>query len=68
MIFLLDFVLGVLNRVAPQMQMFFLSLTIKGSLGLLVLLIGFGFFIEQFLAHFAHFLALLRQWMMSVST
>ena len=65
-LFLLDFTLGVLNRAAPQMEMFFFSMTVKGSLGLLMILVGFVFLAEQVMAHFARFLGLLRQWMMSM--
>jgi flagellar biosynthesis protein FliR len=65
-LFLLDFTLGVLNRAAPQMQMFFLSLSMKGSLGLLIVFVGLAFLLEQILSHFARHLALLRQWVAGV--
>lgn len=64
-LFLLDFTLGILNRAAPQMQMFFLSLTMKGSLGLLVIFLGLAFLLDQILSHFARHLDLLRQWITS---
>lgn len=61
-LFLLDFALGIMNRVAPQMEVFFFSMTIKGGLGLLLILLSFAFLLEQFTAQFAHFLELLQQW------
>lgn len=41
---LLDVSLGLMNRVAPQVQVFFLSLTIKGTAGILIVFLGFGVF------------------------
>jgi len=39
-ILLTDVVLGVLNKMAPQVQVYFVGLTIKGALGLLVMVLA----------------------------
>ena len=50
--FLLDVALGLINRVAPQIQVFFLGFTIKASIGLLVLFAVLGITFEQLIAEF----------------
>ena len=47
--FLLDFVLGLLNRVAPQIQVFFLGISAKATVGILVLFLTFGFAFDEVL-------------------
>lgn len=39
---ILDLALGLINRIAPQFQAYFLGLAVKGPLGLLVVFIGLG--------------------------
>lgn len=62
---LLDIALGLINRVAPQIQVFFLSLTIKGCLGLFVVLCGLGLLVES---QFPAVIRLLRDWLMTLRT
>lgn len=40
--FLSDFCLGLINRFAPQLQVFFLSLPLKSGIGMLILIIYMG--------------------------
>jgi flagellar biosynthetic protein FliR len=61
-LFLTDFALGVINRVAPQIQVFFLGMTGKGSIGLIVVLLGLGMFTDLTISHFATFVAAMRDW------
>lgn len=51
-ILLLDVVLGLLNKVAPQVQVYFLGLTIKTSLGLAAVLLGLLMTIDLMRVHF----------------
>jgi flagellar biosynthetic protein FliR len=57
---LLDIALGMINRVAPQIQVFFLSLTIKGGLGLFIVLLGLATLINR---DFFALLSLFRKWL-----
>lgn len=59
-ILLLDVALGVINRVAPQVQVYFLGLTLKGSLGLLVVFGGLALTFDTVLAEF---IAQVRSWL-----
>jgi len=59
---LTDFALGVINRVSPQIQVFFLGMTGKGSIGLAVVLIGLGLFTDLVISHFATMLNALQNW------
>lgn len=56
----LDVALGIINRLAQQIQVYFLGLTLKGSLGVLVLVLAVGVSFEQV---FSDFLAVLRHWL-----
>jgi len=47
---ILDIVLGLLNRVAPQVQVFFLSMTVKATLGIWILFLTIGLVFEKALA------------------
>ena len=49
---LLDVVLGLLNKVAPQVQVYFLGLTIKTSLGLAAVLLGLLLTVDLMRVHF----------------
>jgi flagellar biosynthetic protein FliR len=62
---LLDFSLAVINRVAPQVQVFFLGMTMKGTLGILVILLALGLTFELIVDHFAQLLQALRAWTMT---
>jgi flagellar biosynthesis protein FliR len=61
-IMLLDVALGVINRIAPQVHVFFLGMTIKGTLGMLILLLVFGMTVDLIVVEYAHTLELLRTW------
>jgi flagellar biosynthetic protein FliR len=45
-VFLVDVVLGILNRVAPQINVFFLGMPLKPLVGLFVLAITFAYFMR----------------------
>ncbi len=59
---LLDIVLGLLNRVAPQVQVYFLGLTVKSTLGLFMVFLSLGVTFALFYEHFGEFLRSIRQW------
>jgi type III secretion protein T len=59
---LTDFALGVINRVSPQIQVFFLGMTGKGSIGLIVVLLGLGLFTDLTITHFATVLNAMQNW------
>jgi flagellar biosynthetic protein FliR len=61
-LFLLDFALGVINRVAPQIQVYFLGLTTKGVVGLLIVFLGLGLFVDLMVEHFGRILQAMRDW------
>lgn len=60
-VFLLDVCLGLINRVAPQIQVFFLGLTIKGTLGILVVFLALGLMIDVMRNEFIVYLDLLQR-------
>ena len=47
--FLTDVALGLVNQAAPKIQVFFLSMTIKATLGILILFLVFGISVQLFL-------------------
>ncbi|MEW6605869.1 MAG: flagellar biosynthetic protein FliR [bacterium] len=46
-LFLIDVGLGIVNRVAPQIQVFFLGMPIKAMMGVLMLLLAFALMLRQ---------------------
>jgi len=58
-VLLLDVALGLINKAAPQIQVYFLGLTIKGSLGIFMVLLVLALGIH---GEFAWFLRLMKQW------
>jgi flagellar biosynthesis protein FliR len=50
---LTDLFFGLINRVAPQVNVFFLSMPVKMWLGIFVLLVMMPFLIARFRDHFA---------------
>ncbi len=63
---LTDFALGVINRVSPQIQVFFLGMTAKGSIGIAIVLIGMGLFTDLVITHFATILNAMHNWARAV--
>lgn len=59
---LVDFALGCINRVAPQIQVTFLGGTVKGLLGLIVVFAAFGLFIDAIVEMFGRMLRALLEW------
>jgi flagellar biosynthetic protein FliR len=49
---LIDLFFGVLNRIAPQINVFFLSMPVKAFVGLLVILVALWGYLERYLHHF----------------
>ena len=52
-IFVVDIALGLINRMAPQIQAFFLGLTFKGTLAVFLLLASSALLVELFFDEFA---------------
>ena len=63
---LTDFGLGVINRVSPQIQVFFLGMTAKGSIGVTIVLLGMGLFTDLVVSHFAAILHAMENWARAV--
>jgi flagellar biosynthetic protein FliR len=61
-VLLLDVVLGLLNRVAPQVQVYFIGLTVKSGLGLLIVFLSLTVTWQLFGDHFVHSIRALQQW------
>jgi type III secretion protein T len=59
---LTDFALGTINRVSPQIQVFFLGMTGKGSIGLIIVLLGLGLFSDLVISHFGSMIAAMHEW------
>jgi flagellar biosynthetic protein FliR len=55
-IFLTDLVFGVINRVAPQINVFFMAMPVKMMMGIVVILFVFGFLTQQMREHFVQML------------
>jgi len=55
-IFLTDLVFGVINRVAPQINVFFMSMPVKMMLGIIIILFVLGFLAQQMRDHFVQML------------
>ena len=67
-LFMTDLGLGVINRVSPQIQVFFLGMTAKGSIGITIVLIGMGLFTDLVISHFAGILSAMHNWARAVGT
>jgi flagellar biosynthetic protein FliR len=52
-LFLADLALGLVNRVAPQIQVYFLGMSLKGVLGVLVFLLALASVLQAVRGHFA---------------
>lgn len=50
-ILLADLVLAMINRSAPQVNVFFLGMPLKAALGTAVVLLGLGVFADEFVTH-----------------
>lgn len=57
--FLIDLAFGLMNRVAPQINAYFLSLPIKMIGGLLLILLALSFITDDFLKHYQEMTSLL---------
>jgi len=55
-IFLTDLVFGVINRVAPQVNVFFMSMPVKMMLGIVMVFFILGFLADQMRVHFIQML------------
>jgi flagellar biosynthetic protein FliR len=58
--FLTDLALGAINRVAPQLQVFFISMAIKPLVSVVIGGLAFGLIIERFQREFVTMLEVLR--------
>jgi type III secretion protein SpaR/YscT/HrcT len=67
-VLLLDFGLAVINRIAPQVQVHFLGMTLKGTIGVLIVLLAFGLTADLIVTHFGDMLRGLRAWMTSIGS
>ena len=61
-ILLVDVVLGLLNRVAPQVQVYFLGLTAKSFVGLLILFLSLLVVMDLFGEHMRTVLRVIQEW------
>lgn len=59
--FLTDLSLGLMNRVAPQVQVFFISMSIKPMVVALVTFLSIALVMERFQLEFAHMLRLFQK-------
>ncbi|MEM9419478.1 MAG: flagellar biosynthetic protein FliR, partial [Planctomycetota bacterium] len=57
---LIDVVLGLINKVAPQIQVFFIGLSIKATVGVAVLLVGMAVTFGVVFEHFDAFVISMR--------
>jgi flagellar biosynthetic protein FliR len=57
--FLTDVALGAINRVAPQIQVFFISMSIKPLVGVLIAFLVIGALLERMQGELAHMLSML---------
>jgi flagellar biosynthetic protein FliR len=60
--FLTDLVFGIMNRVSPQINVFFLAQPVKMIVGLVVVLFAIGFLTDQMQVHFAAMLRSVDYW------
>jgi flagellar biosynthesis protein FliR len=58
--FLTDMALGMINRVAPQVQVFFISMAIKPLVGVILVFMSLGLFLGRLQVEYAYMLRLLR--------
>jgi flagellar biosynthetic protein FliR len=58
--FLTDMALGAVNRVAPQVQVFFISMAIKPLVGVVIVFMSLGLIMARMQTEFAAMLATLR--------
>jgi flagellar biosynthesis protein FliR len=58
--FLTDLALGAINRVAPQIQVFFISMAIKPLVGVVIVFMSLGLIMGRMQTDFADMLAMLR--------
>lgn len=63
---LADLVLGLLNRSAQQLNVFFFSMPLKSILVLLILLISFPYVLHHYLIESDKFYIYLKNWFLSV--
>jgi flagellar biosynthetic protein FliR len=59
--FLTDLSLGMVNRVAPQLQVFFISMAVKPLVGAVIVFLSLGLILGQVQKEFVYMLSLLRQ-------
>ncbi|HSI35016.1 MAG: EscT/YscT/HrcT family type III secretion system export apparatus protein [Phycisphaerae bacterium] len=59
---LVDFALAVINRVSPQIQVYFMGMTTKGVIGLMVIFVGLGLTFELLVDQFGAVLDTIRKW------
>lgn len=59
--FLTDLALGMVNRVAPQVQVFFISMSIKPVVSVLIVMVALHLFVDRLNLEFSRMLQLLRE-------
>lgn len=60
-IFITDLVFGIVNRVAPQVNVFFMAMPVKMMLGVVVIFFVLGFLVDQMRGHFAEMIREVNQ-------
>jgi flagellar biosynthetic protein FliR len=59
-IFMVDVVFGVMNRIAPMVNVYFLAMPVKAAVGIIMFIASFGYILKYMATLFAEMLAQLR--------
>jgi flagellar biosynthesis protein FliR len=59
-IFMVDVVFGVMNRIAPMVNVYFLAMPVKAVVGIIMFLASFGLILKYMATLFAQMLLQLR--------
>ena len=59
-IFMVDIVFGVMNRIAPMVQVYFLAMPFKAVVGIIMFIISFGYILKYMTVLFGDMLRQLR--------
>jgi flagellar biosynthetic protein FliR len=59
-IFMVDVVFGVMNRIAPMVNVYFLAMPVKAAVGIIMFILSFGYILKYMVQLFAEMLAQIR--------
>lgn len=63
-----DLFLGIANRLAPQVQITFLGMSLKSLLGLMLVTLGFSLIVDQFQKQSLHWIQVIRDVLVMIKT